>query len=204
VKGRVIPVSTTKSTLCARYENGNVTRGEPAVDEELFHGKKIERLFLEPQAQASEKAVRAIEQADILCIGPGSFYTSILPNFLPLGIREATAASPAPVILITNLLTEGLGMKELTITDITRIVEEHIGREVARVVANIHTPDDTIIGKYKKEHKDLLLPEENRDLRDRRIITAPLWGDDTAIARHDPALLSHAIFHSITELLKRC
>lgn len=203
VQGQVIPVTITKSTLCASYIDGEVTKGETTVDEGLFRGKKIERLFLDPAAEASEKAIRAIEQADVLCIGPGSFYTSVLPNFLPTGIREAIASSPAPVIFIANLLTEGWGMKDLTVSHVIDIVEAHIGRKVTRVVANMQYPSDDVIQKYKEERKELLLPVHFPNVQDQRITAAPLWGTDTDIARHDSSLLAHAVFRIIVELIKR-
>jgi uncharacterized cofD-like protein len=78
IRGKVIPVTLQQSTLCARYHDSSLHKGETSVDAGVYEGKTIKDLFLDPPIPASASALEAIEEADALCIGPGSFYTSVL------------------------------------------------------------------------------------------------------------------------------
>ena len=195
IKGSVVPVTLGHAALCASYADGSVQKGETQVDSGLGDGKEITRLFLEPAVQASPDALRAIGEADVLCIGPGSFYTSVLPNFLPVGIREAIAASSAPAIFICNLLTEGAGMRGFDIPKLVRIVEEAIGRPLTRIIANKSRPQASVLERYAQEHKHPILADEAA-LSDERVLAADLWLEPS-IARHDPASPANLVFAAI-------
>ena len=112
--GHVWPVSTERATLCAAYRDGTSARGEPEVDAGQRDGKVIERVWLEPNATIHPAAAEAIAGLDAIIIGPGSFYTSLMPTCLVAGVREAVARVRGPVIYIANLLTEGGGMRTFT------------------------------------------------------------------------------------------
>ncbi|MBI2674856.1 MAG: uridine diphosphate-N-acetylglucosamine-binding protein YvcK [Candidatus Aenigmarchaeota archaeon] len=104
VKGDVLPISADKSSLCAKLDDGRVIAGEanidkPAGDEIL----KIAGVFLEPKAMIFPKARDAIEEADAIVIGPGDLYTSLIPNMLVEGFREAIGKSRAKKIYVCNL-----------------------------------------------------------------------------------------------------
>ena len=112
--GHVWPVSTERATLCAAYRDGTSARGEPEVDAGQRDGRVIERVWLEPNAQIHPAAAEAIAGLDAIIIGPGSFYTSLMPTCLVAGVREAIGRVRGPVIYIANLLTEGGGMRTFT------------------------------------------------------------------------------------------
>ena len=112
--GHVWPVSTERATLCAAYRDGTAARGEPEVDAGQREGRVIERVWLEPPATIHPAAAEAIAGLDAIIIGPGSFYTSLMPTCLVRGVREAVAEVRGPVIYIANLLTEGGGMRAFT------------------------------------------------------------------------------------------
>lgn len=105
--GRVWPISVEQATVCAEYDDGSTTRGEVEVDMEQSQGRRVSRIWLEPEVSIHPAAAEVIPTFDALVIGPGSFYTSLVPIFLPSGVREAVAAVNGPVVLVTNLLTEG-------------------------------------------------------------------------------------------------
>src|SRR5512138_3908839 len=107
--GRVWPVSVEKATLCAEYGDGTRTRREVEVDAGQSAGSVIERLWLEPEVSLHEAVAQEIPRFEAAIIGPGSFYTSLMPNFLVRGAPEAIQQVKGPVILVTNLLTEGRG-----------------------------------------------------------------------------------------------
>jgi len=198
IKGKVIPVTLEQSILSARYEDGSVYKGETSVDMGVHEGKLLLDLFLEPRVPASAQAVSAIMEADVLCVGPGSFYTSVLPNFLPDGVVETIRGSRGKIIFVANLLTEGKGMQGMSLEDIVDMVERHIGRSVDYVVANHHLPsEETLLERYAAENKYPIISRESE--ADKRFVFANLWLDKN-IARHDCSRLAHLV----SVLINKC
>ena len=107
----------------------------------------------------------AVRQFDAVIIGPGSFFTSILPPLLVRGVRDALADMRGPIILISNLLTEGRGMAGFTAAEAARWVSDAIGRPVDVVIANTGRPSPDGLMRYAGEHKE---PLETRRVRSRR------------------------------------
>ena len=93
-----------------------------------------------------------------MIIGPGSFYTSLMPIFLVRGVAEALAQMKGPIILIANLLTEGRGMIGFTAADAVARIEEASGRQVDVVITNMKWPSPQVLGRYAQEHKEPLAP----------------------------------------------
>lgn len=200
VKGKVIPVTLNQSVLCARYSDGSIYKGETSVDIGIHEGKVLQDLFLDPSVPATNEAVNAIREADALCIGPGSFFTSVLPNFLPDGIVENIRGAKGKIIFIANLLTEGKGMQGMTLEDIVDTTERHIGRSVDYVVASHHIPyDQNLIERYATECKYPIICRGKE--KDKRFIFADLWLDKE-IARHDSARLSNLVSTLISSFQK--
>src|SRR5919204_530094 len=116
-QGRVWPVSVEQASVCAEYADGSRTRGEVEVDAAQSAGHGISRLWLEPEVHLHPATAAAIPQFDAAVIGPGSFYTSLLPIFLVRGAAEALREVRGPILLVANLLTEGRGMAGFTAAD---------------------------------------------------------------------------------------
>lgn len=196
--GKVYPVTLAKSTLCAEFSDKSKTNGETLIDMGIFEGKIVNKLFLNPNVKANPKALSAIKKADILIMGPGSFYTSLLPNFLPQGIKEAIKKSRSKIIYVCNLLTEGYGMKDYQIDTFTKTVESYAGRKVDRVIANSHIPLNRL-GEYAQERKyPVKIPKK---FTKNKILAVNLW-TDANLARHDQKRLSYLVDRVIFELLK--
>lgn len=107
IRGTVIPVSYTDTNLMAEYENGTVLTEEHFIDEPPHDGRmRIKRIWLEPQAEGNPDAVKAIREADLIVVGPGDLYTSVLPNFLVSGIAEAVAKAKGKKAYVMNLMTK--------------------------------------------------------------------------------------------------
>ncbi|HWQ28150.1 MAG TPA: gluconeogenesis factor YvcK family protein, partial [Dehalococcoidia bacterium] len=103
VRGLILPATLTHITLRARTADGEVIEGESKITE---RGSRIEQLFIHPEnAQANPDAIRAILNADMIVVGPGSLYTSVLPNLLVEGIRRAIEVSPALKVYVCNVAT---------------------------------------------------------------------------------------------------
>ncbi|MGE0042202.1 MAG: uridine diphosphate-N-acetylglucosamine-binding protein YvcK [Vicinamibacterales bacterium] len=196
-QGRVWPVSVDQATLCAEYADGAVTRGEVEVDEGHERGHRVSRLWLEPHPSMHPAVRQEVERFDAVVIGPGSFYTSLMPTLLVSGVGEALAGVRGPIILVANLLTEGRGMHSFTAADAVRWVGETIGRPVDVLVHNTAQPSAGAMARYAAEHKAPLalgtLPSSCE------LVEGDFWRTD--IARHDRRRLSYAIWSIISRRL---
>src|SRR3989344_4068340 len=139
----------------------------------------------------------ASKKADILIMGPGSFYTSLLPNFLPQGVKEAIKESEAKTIYVCNLLTEGYGMKNYKMDTFIKTVESYAGRKIDRVIANSHIPSKRL-GEYAAERKYPV--KISGKFPKNKIVAANLWTDSN-LARHDQKKLSYLIDRVVFSLL---
>src|ERR1044071_5850759 len=155
-RGGVWPVSVEPASLCAQYSDGTETRGEVEVDAGQSHGHTVRQLWLEPEASIHPIVADAIREFDAVIIGPGSFFTSLMPPLLVRGVKEALAAVKGPVVLIANLLTEGRGMSGFTAADAARWVARAIDRPVDVVIANTGRPSAEGLMRYAAEHKEPL------------------------------------------------
>jgi uncharacterized cofD-like protein len=187
--GHVWPVSVGSASVCAEYSTGVQTRGEVEVDLGQSRGQFVKRIWLEPSVQIHPAVDAAIRKFDAVLIGPGSFYTSLMPIFLVDGVPDALQSVRGPVILIANLLTEGSGMNGFTAGDAARQIGEAIGRPIDVVVQNTAGPSADVLNRYAAEHKRPLqlgtLPERCE------LIEGDFWCDD--IARHDRRRLAYAV-----------
>lgn len=189
-RGRVWPVSVERATLCAQHADGGVTRGEVEVDAAHDHGRQITRLWLEPAARIHPTVREAIGGFDAAIIGPGSFFTSLMPTLLVDGVADSLRAVKGPLILVTNLLTEGRGMSGFTAADATDWVGRTIGRPVDVVITNHGHPSGEVLARYRAEDKEPLalgaLPPECE------VVTGAFWHSE--IARHHRHRLSYAVW----------
>jgi uncharacterized cofD-like protein len=188
--GRVWPISVERATICAEYADGSTTRGEVEVDAGQSAGSAITRLWLEPQPHLHEATAGAISAFDAVVIGPGSFYTSLMPIFLVGGAAEVVRRVNGPLILVTNLLTEGRGMWRFTAGDAVRLISESIGRPIDVVIVNTARPDAATLARYGDEHKQPLNMGEVPPGCE--VVTADFWCGE--IARHDRRRLAQAVW----------
>jgi uncharacterized cofD-like protein len=183
--------------VCAEYDDGSQARGEVEVDAGQRTGRLVRRIWLDPCVRIHPEAAVAIRDFDALIIGPGSFYTSLMPIFLVQGTSEAIAEVKGPVVLVANLLTEGEGMKGFTGGDAVRQISAAIGRPVDVVITNATLPSREALARYAAEHKEPLaygdLPEGCE------LVEGEFWSRD--IARHDRRRLAYAIWTVLSQRL---
>lgn len=154
IRGRVVPVTLSKVRLIAQLKNGKRLEGEGEVDTYLLLSKfGVKRLYLRPKAVANPDALRAIREADIIIVGPGDLYTSLLPNFLVEGIGEAFARSKAKKVYIANLMNKFGHTDGFTISDYLDALEKAIGKKDAFdiVIHNTTKPPVGLVRKYADE-----------------------------------------------------
>lgn len=196
-RGCVWPISVEQATLCAEYADGQVTRGEVEVDQGHARGHHVTRVWLEPPAPLHPSVKKAISKFDAVVIGPGSFFTSLMPTLLVDGISEVLAKVPGPIVLVSNLLTEGQGMHAFTAADAAEWVSRTIGRKVDVVIANQGHPSQDAVERYAAEHK-YPLPLGALDNGTEAVI-GDFWR--TEIARHDRRRLSYAVWSVLSQRL---
>ncbi len=125
VRGRILPATLTDVRLRARGQSGQVYEGESAIG---HSGEDLAQLELDPAAPAAfPQAAQALRAADLILLGPGSLYTSILPNLLIPGIRQAICDSQAPVVLLLNLMTQPGETDGMAARDHLMAIESIIG-----------------------------------------------------------------------------
>ena len=137
VRGQIIPSTLANVTLYARTEDAQTLRGESSIGSNHTNGR-IKQVYLLPESPpAHPEAVRALLEADMVVLGPGSLYTSVLPNVLVKGIRRALVASPAVKIYVCNVATQPGETDGFGLGDHVAAIEEHVGKNLLNyVVAN--------------------------------------------------------------------
>ena len=167
------------------------------VDAGQSRGHDVKHIWLEPEVKIHPAVDGAIRAFDTAIIGPGSFYTSLMPIFLVKGVREALADIKGPVVLVTNLLTEGRGMQGFTAADAVRRLGEAIGRSVDVVITNVGRPSAGTLARYAAEHKE---PLEVGHLPDTcELVEGEFWLGE--IARHDRRRLAYASWSVLSNRL---
>jgi uncharacterized cofD-like protein len=200
--GRVLPAALQNITLVAEVQVPGEKRlrrvsGESQIPET---GGRIERVFLQPDhIPAYPEAIRVLLSADLIVIGPGSLFTSILPSLLVTGIVEAIRASSAYKVYVCNVATQRGETDGFTVADHIMALERHIGQGVFHaVLANNSYPS-----KNKGEHTHYVLPSPEKDPVHQRYQV--YWADLTDVERpwrHDSTKLAQALlaaYHEATQ-----
>jgi uncharacterized cofD-like protein len=137
IQGTVIPVSFTDTNLFAEYEDGHVLNEEHLIDEPPHDGKmQITRLYLQPKAKANDEAIEAILKANLIVLGPGDLFTSLVPNLLVDGITDALKKSKAKKVYVVNLMTKYGQTYNFTARDHVETVRKYIGQYPDYAVIN--------------------------------------------------------------------
>jgi len=150
IRGRVVPSTVKSVTLVAQHKDGAVTVGESNISKTP---SPIERLYLKPEAvHASQDALEAIRDAEGIVMGPGSLYTSILPNLLIEDLADALAASSAPKIYVCNVMTQPHETDHFSAFDHVNALIAHTRPEIlSHVIVNTGQVPAAMITKYAKE-----------------------------------------------------
>lgn len=161
ISGEVIPVSMEVMNLCAELSDGAMLAGEAEIDSIRPNGHMpISRLFLNPQVHATWRAIDAIKTADVVVIGPGDLYTSLLPNLLVQGIAESLRSTAARKIYICNLMTKHGQTNNFRASNFVKELERYIGtRIIDAVVINTAKPADSILTHYASEQEFFVEPD---------------------------------------------
>jgi uncharacterized cofD-like protein len=200
VRGKVVPVCPEKMVLCAELDNGNIVVGESQIPRvALREGSAIRDVFLESGAcRISDGARKAIREADIVIIGPGSLYTSIIPNFLTDGLAQELSRSEAMKFFIGNVMTQPGETDGMSVADHVRVLTRYAeGVRIQCVLANnVRLPED-VLRKYTEDGAAQLLPtDEDRDYLAAagiELVEGAFIESFKGYIRHDAARVAEAI-----------
>src|SRR3989304_4651816 len=188
VRGQIIPSTLANVTLCAKTVDAGTIEGESSISDSKTKGRIKEVFLLPKDPPAHPEAVRAILDADMIILGPGSLYTSVLPNLLVSGIRRPFAASPALKLYVCNVATQPGETDGLGVSDHVAAIEEQIGGHLIQgVVVN-----DNIAGTLP--NADLSQPVELDSLPENgiRLIKADVVSESNRY-HHDSKKLAQTL-----------
>lgn len=165
IRGRVIPVTFTKSSLCVDLADGTTVVGQHHVDvvEKKEKRAKIVKIYLTPRAKINIDARISIEKADYILIGPGDLYTSIIPNLLVEGVTKAFKKSKAKKIYVLNLMTKYGQTSNFTALDHVKELEKILGKHVLdAVLVNSKKPRKQTL-KWYEEYEEYPVKDDLED-----------------------------------------
>jgi uncharacterized cofD-like protein len=193
IKGVIYPSTNSNVRLRAELEDGSWAEGETRI---TASQRRIRCVQLDPaDAHPLPDAIEAILAADLITIGPGSLYTSLIPNLLVNGVINAIRASRATKIYIQNIMTQPGETVHYSAADHVEALAQHCGGMLfPNVLVNNGKPSPEILKKYSAENATLVDIDRNR-LRqlDLRVVERDLLAEDQKI-RHDPDRLARAVF----------
>ena len=195
VNGEVVPVTLDDVRLYAELEDGKMLRGETQIDiPKSANRTPIKKVWLQPEAKMNPSVRRVLHHADLIVIGPGDLYTSVIPNLLVKGVSEAIRASKAKKVYITNTMTKFGETSGFSGKDFVEKTEEYLGKKVLDyVIFNNKKPAASVLKKYKKERAELVSIEGlNLKNKKPKYIFADLL-DPGALIRHNQKKLAKVI-----------
>lgn len=192
IKGKVYPSTLENTVLCAEMNSGRIIEGESSIPKE---NGDIKRVYLKPEkCKPLPEVIHAIKEADLIILGPGSLYTSILPNLKVNGISEEIKNAKAFRIYVCNIMTQSGETSKFKASDhLKALYENSINGIADAVIINTEIPADND-GKYKEEGSVFVIPdtEEIKKLG-AEVIEAPVLGETGKKIRHNPSLLAEVI-----------
>jgi len=204
VKGKVIPITKDQATLSLLFTNGKIINGECNVDRANLQELGIKKVFYKKRVNLNKEAKLAIEKAEYIILGPGDYYTSLIPNLITKGFKEVMKKSKAITILPINLVNKKGHTMGWNVSDYVSMIESYLGRTVDYILFNTEAPSKKQMRDYKiKEGNGTLI---HNDLNDKRVIGASLlshvhyandkgdkMADPRSFIRHDSKKLAKCI-----------
>lgn len=194
LKGRVLPVSLDQSHLHAVLEDGTEIIGETNIDIPQHDGKlKIQKVFLDPPAHIFEETDSALREADLIVIGPGDLYTSIIPNLLVDGMAEALAARKGKIVVVCSLMTKWGETAGFVASDFVKELLKYSKLEkFDYAICNTEPMDEKLVKAYEAERKQPLTCDDALGSLVENVITGSYFSE-ADIARHDPEKTARVI-----------
>jgi len=198
IRGRVIPSTLENVSLIAEFDDGSIVEGETNI---TAVKRPLKKIMLRPEeCRATREAVEAIEAADLIVLGPGSLYTSVLPNLLIKELADSIVASDACKMYVSNIMTQPGETDNFSSADHLHTLIKHTDPRIVNlcIVNNGHVPDD-LLEKYKEQASILAPLDLDKITGDGyEVIQADIVNIEDKI-RHDPEKLAKVIFDTFLE-----
>lgn len=196
IRGRVLPSTLDDMKLVAEMEDGSVIKGESVIPES---GKKIKRLFTDPEhCLPLDDVLTAIREAELIIMGPGSLYTSVIPNLLIKEIAEEIEKSGAKKLYICNVMTQPGETDGFTVSDHVKTILNHVENRkiIDTVLVNNYFPEEAL-EKYKAENSYPVIAdyEELKKLGVNVFEYRLTDNDSSGYVRHNPSRLMRAVYY---------
>jgi uncharacterized cofD-like protein len=193
VKGRVLPASNQSIVLSAVMVDGTIVDGESNIPR---HGDKIERVYLTPEdVEPLPESIEAVREADLIIIGPGSLYTSILPNLLVPKLGEEICRSQAKKIYICNVMTQKGETDKFHASDHVQVLLDHIQDHcLDTIIVNNSPVPKRILNRYALEEAEpVFFDQEKLKSFGLKIVSDKIIKYDQSVIRHDEKVLANWI-----------
>ncbi|MCD8535597.1 MAG: YvcK family protein [Verrucomicrobia bacterium] len=205
VRGKVLPVTVDRATLVAELTDGRRIFGEAAIDVPRGNQReKIKNTYLVPHhndhIEVYPPVLDAIQEADVILIGPGDLFTSVIPNFNVPGVGEAISQAPGKVLYNVNIMTKYGETDEFTAMEFVHEIEKHANRQMDYVMMNSARPDEDLLDRYKTQKSEFVEPVPAESLSPRHVFHFDLLDQDGGIVRHDPEKFGCAMFEVFRNL----
>ncbi|WP_191560116.1 gluconeogenesis factor YvcK family protein [Metabacillus idriensis] len=197
VRGKVLPAANRSVVLHAEMEDGSIVSGESKIP---YSGKKIKRVFLTPEAiEPLEEAIEVIRQADLIILGPGSLYTSILPNLLVPKIGDEVCKAKAKKVYICNVMTQAGETLDFTASDHVRALYDHMK---LNFIDTILVNDDEIPDMMKALYAEELAKPVHYDIEALRDLGLEIVHDkivsyENNVIRHDTVKVAKLLYEML-------
>ncbi|MGD9308037.1 MAG: uridine diphosphate-N-acetylglucosamine-binding protein YvcK, partial [Desulfosarcina sp.] len=199
-KGKILPVTIDRATLVAELTDGSRIFGENAIDTPRGHQREtIRDVYLVPHHSDAitvyPPVLKAIADADIIILGPGDLFTSIIPNLIVPGLREKLSSVSAPIYQVINIMTKYGETNHFQACDFIATLESFTGRKITTAIVNSRRPSKRLLASYRKQKSDFV----GVGLTDTRcqLIQEDLLETSGGVIRHDPIKLANLIEHII-------
>ena len=199
VRGQVLPSSTEPVLLLAEMSDGSVVQGESQIP---LSGKSIKRVSITPaDVRPVKGAIEAIREADACILGPGSLYTSVIPNLLVNGVADMLRESDAVKIYICNVMTQPGETDGYTASDHIKAIIDHAGPgSIDMAIVNVQEVAPELREFYAQRGAQPVVPDLDRiEAMGVKVVKANLISE-TNLVRHDPARLSRTIMSMVYDL----
>ena len=198
IKGKVLPFTEDSPILMAYTKDGEVIEGESKITKA---GKEIDYVCYKNEVHVTNDVIKAIDKADLIIIGIGSLYTSIIPNLLDDRVKVALSSSSAKKMYVCNIMSEHGETDGYYVSDCIKAINKYVGNDfIDVVIANSKYIDDDIQKLYlEEESKPILIDESKLEDMGVEVIKEELASINNKQVRHDSLKTALAIFNYITK-----
>ncbi len=200
LRGQVVPSTLNSVVLVAQHKDGSTTVGEDKIPKAR---RPISKVYLEPnQPQATPDAIKAIEEAQMIILGPGSLYTSIIPNLLIKEITEAIVASPAIKVYVCNVMTQSGETDGYGVSDHTKALIAHSHPRVFNYcIINTGEIPQGVLQRYAQQNSYIVINDRKKiENMGYRVIEDDFGIVEQGVIRHDPVKLARIILGLTEEI----